>query len=335
MRSDTVDISIIVAVYNHEKYIEKAIQSILMQKGDYSYEVLIGEDCSTDNTRKVLKKMEPSLPAQFHIFYREKNMGAMGENNFNDLYSRSRGKYYIVLEGDDYWTYEYKLQKQFEFLESHPDYLAVAHNTEVVDENNMPLGWDYPECKHTEYTIYDFRKDLLPGQTTTILMRNYFANDLFDWHLEPSNFPGDRKKAFILVANGHIACIQQKWSAYRLVVSHGSSFSAATYNQPFNYQGTYDYFYSLYLYAMSHPVDFDVIKVTEQLYFKFLVSIMGHSRWRKNMGMKWSDFIKACSKIRYPFSTWAFVLARVATMPLHKLLSYFAGRRFDKATGLR
>lgn len=198
MRSDTVDISIIVAVYNHEKYIEKAIQSILMQKGDYSYEVLIGEDCSTDNTRKVLKKMEPSLPAQFHIFYREKNMGAMGENNFNDLYSRSRGKYYIVLEGDDYWTYEYKLQKQFEFLESHPDYLAVAHNTEVVDENNMPLGWDYPECKHTEYTIYDFRKDLLPGQTTTILMRNYFANDLFDWHLEPSNFPGDRKKPLYL-----------------------------------------------------------------------------------------------------------------------------------------
>ena len=65
------DISIIIAVYNHEKYIEKAINSVLLQEVSCSYEVLIGEDCSTDIIREILKKMK--LPDNIHIFYRETN----------------------------------------------------------------------------------------------------------------------------------------------------------------------------------------------------------------------------------------------------------------------
>lgn len=335
MRNDNIDISIIVAVYNHENYIEKAIQSILMQKGNFSYEVLIGEDCSTDKTREVLKKMEPTLPAQFHIFYREKNMGEMGGNNFKDLFSRSRGKYYIILEGDDFWTYEYKLQRQFEFLESHPDYLAVAHNTKVVDENNQPINWKYPECKNAEYTIYDFRKGLLPGQTTTILARNFYTYNLFDRYLEPSDYPGDRKTAFILVANGKIACIQKKWSAYRFVITHGSSFSARTYKKPFNYRGSYNYFHSLYQYALFHPVDNNIVTVTEQLYFKLLFSIVMHRKWRKEMKLRWNDFMMVCTKLHYPLATWSYLFRRIITMPWHKMISYINKVQFEKTLGLR
>lgn len=306
MSSSTVDISIIVAVYNHEKYIEQAIKSILMQKGTYSYEVLIGEDCSTDNTRQVLKRMEPLLPAQFHIFYREKNMGAMGVNNFNDLYAKSCGKYYIVLEGDDFWTYEYKLQKQFEFLEKHPKYLAVAHNTEIVDENSIPLKKEYPECKKNEYTIYDFQKGLLPGQTTTILMRNYFAYDLFDWHLEASDYPGDRKKAFLLVANGKVACIQKKWSAYRFVESHGDSFSAKVKTMRdqhiVDYHGPRMFFKSIHDYALTHSVTNDVVRITEKLYVKMILSCVVHRQDNVTIKM----LLRVLCEARHPISDMIF-----------------------------
>lgn len=316
MYNDKIDISIIVAVYNHEKYIIKAIKSILMQKGTYSYEVLIGEDCSTDNTRKILKKIEPSLPPQFHIFYRETNMGEMGEKNFNDLYSRSRGRYYIVLEGDDFWTYDYKLQKQFEFLENHPDCLAVAHNTEIVNEKSIPLKQTYPECKKEEYTIYDFRKGLLPGQTTTILMRNYFAFNLFDWHLEASEYPGDRKKAFLLVANGKVACIQKKWSAYRFVENQGESFSARVKKMNdehiIDYHGPRMYFKSIYDYALSHSVRQEVVKVTEELYIKLLLSYAIHGQ----DGVTPSMLFRTLYKAKYPveviiFSIQSFIKRRL------------------------
>ena len=90
-------LSIYVAVYNHEKYITQALDSILMQKTDYPYEVLVGEDCSTDNTRAVLKEYEAKHPGKFAIFYREHNMHRETPNNIQDLLMRCRGKYIIVI----------------------------------------------------------------------------------------------------------------------------------------------------------------------------------------------------------------------------------------------
>ena len=197
-----VDLSIILPVYNHAPYIKQAIDSVLMQKVNFTYEVLIGEDCSTDNSREILKGLEKDLSSNFHIFYREKNMGGKGEGNFNDLYKRMKGRYFIVLEGDDFWTYAYKLQKEYDFLEAHPDYIAVAHDTEVVDEHGNKRHWTYPCCRKSEYTRWDFRKGLLAGQTTTIMVRNYMNDPSIDTRLLPSNFPGDRKKAFLFIANG-------------------------------------------------------------------------------------------------------------------------------------
>lgn len=220
-------LSIIVATYNQEKYIKQAIQSILMQKVEFEYEVLIGEDCSTDNTKKVIEEMMPSFPDSFHVFFRNPNMGRKGVNNFNDLYSRAKGKYIIVLEGDDYWLYDEKLQKQVDFLESHPDYIAVGHQVLVVDKNGkIRNDYVYPTCPNFEYTFDGYRNFILAGQTATIMKRNPLLLLNYKDYVQNVDYPGDQKNNFIYLCNGKVACIQEKWSAYRYVTDEGDSFSA-------------------------------------------------------------------------------------------------------------
>nr|WP_317430052.1 glycosyltransferase family 2 protein [uncultured Mitsuokella sp.] len=329
-----VDLSIVVPVYNHAPYIEQAINSILMQKVNFSYEVLIGEDCSTDNSREILKGIEKRLPSQFEIFYREHNMGGNGDGNFNDLYSRMKGRYFIVLEGDDFWTYEYKLQKEYDFLETHPSYIAVAHDTNVVDENGRDIPWSYPCCRKREYTIKDFRKGLLAGQTTTIMVRNFMTYKLFDYKLLPSNYPGDRKKAFLYVANGRVACLPYKWSSYRLVTTHGSSYSATSRQKPFDYRGTLDYFYSLYDYAIKHDVDKNVKMVSEQLYFRVLFHVVRKKESRTILNINFKTFWNTFLSLQFPVRSTAFLLLQIIKWPYRKIQEHIESDRYNKATGL-
>ena len=222
-------LSIICATYNHEKYIKYALDSIIMQQVNFEYEVLIGEDCSTDKSRMILEKYERMYPGKFKIFYRDKNFGV--ENNFKDLYERARGEYLIVLETDDFWISKKKLQIEVDYLDKHSEYLAVAHKCIMVDENNKILNLKYPESANKNYTLSEFNKELLPGQTTTIMFRNYYLRNIgINTSLCTKNEykigPGDKRKAFMLAAQGKIACLDQYLSAYRYVKKGGNSYTA-------------------------------------------------------------------------------------------------------------
>lgn len=232
-------LSIYVATYNHENYIVKALDSIFMQNTQYSYEVLVGEDCSTDATRKVLQQyekehMEYVQNGCLKIFYRDHNMYHETPSNATDLKMKCRGKYIIALEGDDYWIDCNKIESQIGFLEKHPEYIAVAHNCVVVDENNEPQKKvEYPECKEENYTFTHFMSNILPGQLTTVMYRNIYLNKKIDTSLlDKELIPGDRLIYLTLLLNGGIYCIQKKMSAYRFVTSHGFSHSA-TYKYDF------------------------------------------------------------------------------------------------------
>lgn len=258
-------LSIYVATYNHEKYIVKALESILMQKTKYSYEVLIGEDCSTDNTRAILKEYEKKLPSNFTIFYREKNMSKLEIGNTMDLKLRCRGKYIIALEGDDFWIDELKIEKQIDFLETHPDYVAVAHNCIVVDADSVPNGEKYPECTDNEYTLRHYACDIFPGQLTTVMSHNYMLGDCFDNSLcLKRTVAGDRSIYFSLIANGKVYCMQEVMSAYRHIVKGGTSFSA-TYKYDFNEREKWHMDLVTYAYSINNN---EAILIAEFLYSK-------------------------------------------------------------------
>ncbi|MBQ3268237.1 MAG: glycosyltransferase [Atopobiaceae bacterium] len=222
-------VSVVVTVYNHEKYIRRCLEGIACQQTDYPFEVLIGEDCSPDGSRAILKEMQGTLPSNFRFFYRECNMGAMGDNNSADLLSRARGKYLAICEGDDYWTYEGKLQKQVEWLESHPDYSACFHHCEVVGADDESTGERYPDCLEQEYSYEDYFFIVMPGQTGTLVtrMEPYLREKARFMELASyDNYASDRRNAFILLNCGRVKVFQEKWSAYRHITSGGTSHSA-------------------------------------------------------------------------------------------------------------
>lgn len=307
-----VDVSVIIPTYNHERYIEKAIKSVLMQKVTFCTEVIVGEDCSTDNTRSVLKRIEPTLPSNFTILYRERN-NDKGSYNFKDLRRRARGKYIITLEGDDFWTYEYKLQKQYEFLEKHKEYLAVAHNVIVVDENDMPIHKQYPECKKNEYTIKELRKGLLPGQTASVMYRNWYKDDLVP-QLIFNEGPGDILNAFKLAANGKTWCIQEHWSAYRYVTKGGSSYSA---NVKYSYGIKLRRLKAFYDYAQENCKE-SIIVETEKMYYWYLLGCALMKKENVSLFKYCNEFTKA----HYKRQVLLYCLGKLIIQPFDKLL-YF------------
>ncbi len=271
--SDDILVSIFVPVYNHEKYIKQCLNGILKQKVNFKYEVLIGEDCSTDSSRKILKDMELKLPNSFKIFYREKNLGTGKQGNIADLHKRAVGKYWICCEGDDFWISENKLQMQVDFLETHNDYIAIAHECFVVDAKGNVLKEKYPSCKDKEYSFERFMAACMPGQTATILYRrSYFEinQDFTDNFQKYHSFPGDRKKAFLLLCHGKVRCIHQKMSAYRHVIQGGNSFSATMYDWDKYYYEQFLFYDSIFCYAKSlnNP---DAIRVSAKLYYYSLI----------------------------------------------------------------
>jgi glycosyltransferase involved in cell wall biosynthesis len=131
-------VSVVIITYNHEKYIRQCLEGVLMQKTDFPIEVIVGEDCSTDNTRSIIKEFEAKYPDVMRPIYHETNVGG-ARNAYEFCYAQIKGKYVATCEGDDYWTDPNKLQKQVDFLEQHPEIVMCFHPIHKVDQNGNIL----------------------------------------------------------------------------------------------------------------------------------------------------------------------------------------------------
>ncbi len=118
-QNEEILLSVNMITYNHEKYIAQALDSVLMQKVDFKYEIVVGEDCSTDRTRTILLEYKEKYPHIFTLILHEKNVGAA--KNVQAVDQACRGEYIAVLEGDDYWTDPNKLQTQVDEMRKYPD----------------------------------------------------------------------------------------------------------------------------------------------------------------------------------------------------------------------
>ncbi|MEK3954460.1 glycosyltransferase [Psychrobacillus sp. FSL K6-1464] len=131
-------LSILVSVncttYNQEQYIAEAIESFVNQITNFKYEILIGDDCSTDNTRIVVEHYANLHPDKIRIITSPTNVGA--RKNSQRLIQNSKGKYIAECEGDDYWTDPFKLQRQVDYMEKHPDCTLCFHSAEIIQAPN-------------------------------------------------------------------------------------------------------------------------------------------------------------------------------------------------------
>ena len=123
-------VSVAIIAYNVEDYIPEAIESVLNQVTNFKVEIVIGEDCSTDNTRNIILNYQKQYPDIIKVFYHEKNLGLTP--NSIATQNACKGKYIALLDGDDFWTDENKLQKQVDFLEKNKEYSACAHQSVII-----------------------------------------------------------------------------------------------------------------------------------------------------------------------------------------------------------
>ena len=158
-------LSILCITYNHDKFIGEAIDSWLEQKIEFQIEIIIGDDCSTDNTVLEIKKY---LKSNNHIklIERSKNIGFM--NNFIDTYKKCNGKYIAICEGDDYWIDKNKLQMQVDFLENNNDYV-LTHTNVYTFNNKKTLCQLKPDSYKYENNIYN-KNEI---STLTAVFRNF------------------------------------------------------------------------------------------------------------------------------------------------------------------
>jgi len=133
-------VSVLVQTYQHVDYIKMCLDSILMQKTNFEFEIILGEDASDDGTREICLNYAKQYPNKIRLFlhYRENNIhiGGSPTGRFILLYNliSARGNYVALCEGDDYWTDPLKLQKQVDFLENNSDYVLVHHDAKIINE---------------------------------------------------------------------------------------------------------------------------------------------------------------------------------------------------------
>jgi len=192
-------LSVILITYNHEKYITKALDSVLAQETDFPFEIVIGEDCSPDDTRNICKEYKKKYPEQIRLVNREKNTGRPTLNVYETT-MKCRGEYLAYLEGDDYWTDTHKLQKQVDSLDAHPEYIACTHAHKMIDD----VGDDItdPETLKIsamykwsgEFTMDDFKKSgFWPGHYASVVSRNIYSKSYAE---KSKNLHPDAKKHY-------------------------------------------------------------------------------------------------------------------------------------------
>jgi len=262
-------LSILVPIYNHEKYLLKALQSIEKQNILYSFEVVIGEDASTDSSRDVLENFQETAPNNYFFVYRDENKGMLG--NISDLFYRARGKYIIILEGDDYWIYNNKINEQIAFLEENKHFSGYAHSVVMIDEVDAFLDMIYiPEKGDGIYKIEDYLRGKLPGQTASFMYRNYFStSEIFQYWGKSKNYALDRFIAFVVATKGDIYCTSQQWSVYRYVTQGGSSYSAnLDYTSEEFAVSALEFHRTLYNYTLGEKCNKRCVRVSEKLFYK-------------------------------------------------------------------
>jgi glycosyltransferase involved in cell wall biosynthesis len=210
-------VSVNIITYNHERFIAQAIDSVLQQRTDFPFEILIGEDGSTDRTREIVKEFKARYPDRITLFMHDRDKGGVfdpGKWNFMYNVYHAKGDYMAVLDGDDYWTDPLKLQKQVDLLEAHPECTVCFTAAAVAEEGSgqAPALKRIPSPRPF-YALADILHQN-PFTSATMVYRNRLWDRFPAWFEES---PGGFWPLSILCAReGKIAYIDEPTAVYRV-----------------------------------------------------------------------------------------------------------------------
>lgn len=224
---ETPLVSIICITYNHVRFIRDALDGFVMQKTDFPFEILVNDDASTDGTADIIREYELKYPDLFRCVYQKENQWGKKDICRDILFPMVRGKYVALNEGDDYWTDENKLQKQVDFMESHPDFSVCFHPVTVHWDDGSEPDSVFPNAKKRFYKTELELKDLLHHnfiQTNSVMYRWRFHADSLN--LIPDGIlPGDWFLHLLHAQTGKIGFLPDVMAVYRR--NHGGIWTSA------------------------------------------------------------------------------------------------------------
>ncbi len=214
--SDRIEkkLSVFVMAYNHGSFIEEALKGILMQETNFEYDIVVGDDFSTDETRSILIRYALQHPGKFKLLLYPQNVSAVRNQLW--VFKNCLGKYIAMCEGDDFWIHKLKLQQQVDFLDSVPSYSGAFHETKVLDELNTDekkmitkvYGANLPDTISAEDTISQWSL----FHTSSFVFRNS-ALVIPEWFKSIDS--ADMALFSIIAASGPLRKISGVMSVYR------------------------------------------------------------------------------------------------------------------------
>lgn len=211
-------VSVLVTFYNQEKYVDKALQSIFMQKTDFDFEVLVGDDGSSDNTCAIVKKWMEKYPGRIELHVMDRGTdkyipGFRASRNRLNLLHYVKGEYFIFLDGDDRFSFEYKLQRQVDALElpENQDCVACGHNVDMLFQDGSRKPISSIKLKEGKYEPKLYWSGIY-FHTDSLLVRSWVIKTIPARLLE-KNF-NDNLITFSIIQNGSIYYIPESWAVY-------------------------------------------------------------------------------------------------------------------------
>ncbi len=195
-------VSVFCMVYNHEKYIAECLEGILMQKCNFNFEIVVGEDSSTDKSREILLEYQNRYPGNFKLLLHETNIGAA--RNQMEVLKNCNGKYIAMCEGDDYWIDPLKLQKQVDFLEKNNDFSICFTDYVVYNESNIEYSYPNLIQRFKNKMVFTNRNIILNNIIPTATAMFRVEKEVFS-KLDLNLYPGDW---FLHILNGEYGKIK-------------------------------------------------------------------------------------------------------------------------------
>lgn len=276
-------VSVCCITYNHASYIKECLEGIMMQNCDFDFEVLIHDDASEDETQKILKEFQQLYPETIKIYLQTENQYSLGIRNiqYKFNFSRAKGKYIALCEGDDYWTDPFKLQKQVKFMEANSDIVFSYHKAKTINSIGEFGNYFYFSDRHLGIIPKEiFISKGGGGYATASCM---FLTSMFDKF--PSYFtigaPGDFCLALLAISKGKIGYMEDYMSVYRLM-SVGSWSS----NTSKEFKLKNNQLVNLTLENFHHQTNNKFRRVTKKLYsylkyYELIYLSEGENRYRK------------------------------------------------------
>lgn len=293
-----MDVSICITTYKHEKYIGECLESIFSQEFSGTYEIIVCNDNSPDNTESVIYNIINTHPSGDRIKYFKNvpNLGYVKNTLFS--FAKASGKYIAILDGDDLWINTSKLQKQFDFLEAHSDFSAVGTDSKVVYEDTPTPSHSFSDHPGDELSKDDLT-DLKICQTSTFFFRKEILKNDFPTDI----ISADRCLYLLAGCYGKIKILPEQMSTYR---QFGASISKNVtsevmkkdfaiipfikkYNSDYSQLKLKTYFYYTLMSYSNVISKFDFFKASIGYFFYNVMSKFSFAPTKLYHAIKWSQ----------------------------------------------